>query len=144
VNYEEFARSNYVRVKDPSDFHSGAQRAGFNVHKRVDAFGETRYAISADEGWPSSIEVPRAPDGDEPDADGGVEEVEFDIDAFFLAHLAEGEVAVCMAAGRDGRRYVRGHARAIAWDGRVEWINLGDIYDIAEAMTTSPVTAAEY
>jgi hypothetical protein len=46
-------------------------------------------------------------------------------------HLAEGEVAILMEVGDEEETHLTGRASAVAWDGRVEGVNINDIYDKA-------------
>jgi hypothetical protein len=43
--------------------------------------------------------------------------------------LDKDEVAIIMAVGQEGERYVSGHALAVKWDGEILDVHLSDIYD---------------
>lgn len=108
MNYTSVCRSNYFRVKDQAAFKD-------SCHESIDIEHDQsgNVAIFADDGWPNDTYNEETGDYDD-----------WDIIAFLKEHLAEGEVALCMEAGNEGRRYVVGHVFIVAWDGRHSWMNL--------------------
>ncbi|MDH5523085.1 MAG: hypothetical protein OEY01_03645 [Desulfobulbaceae bacterium] len=122
MDYFGIGRSNYFKVKDPISFSNEAIDVGLQFIKKTFADDITRYGCIAEEDWPSSYI-------DKDDC-----EQDFDIVEFIKKHLADGEVAVLMTTGYEGTRILVGQALAIAWDGRVEDIDLEQIYDIAAKM----------
>jgi hypothetical protein len=77
------------------------------------------------------------PSYSEPESDeaGHLDEYEeFDLERFLARHLVEGHVAVVMASGYEGMRYVSGSAWAVNSDGESRWISLEGIYALAEEL----------
>jgi hypothetical protein len=128
MDYTGIARSNYFRVQDAQVFQDWANTlSGIQVVER-----DGRFALLADEGWPSS----RPEWADD----------ELDIIQELTPHIADGDVAILMAVGYEGMRYVDGTAVAINNQGEFRQVSLHDIYKVAEALAApgTEITRASY
>lgn len=130
MNYTGTARSNYCRVKDAQAFQDWVSTLrGVQVVER-----DGRFALLADEGWPSSRPGPYADDE------------ELDLVQELASHLDDGEVAIVVEIGHEGMRYLDGAATAVNRQGEIRQILLGDIYKVAEALAApgTEITRASY
>lgn len=114
------ARSNYFKVKDAELFKewvlSIPSLSIFKGEGKQDGLFAI-YSDCPDTGcWPS----------------GCFDEVEIDLAVDLSVHLAEGQIAVLMEAGAERLRYLAGYAVAVNWKGETEYLNLNQIYDLAE------------
>jgi hypothetical protein len=141
MNWYGSARSNYFRVKDLTDFqkfcdenvpgaeivHHDENESGtykmVGVDDRemppVEVHPLTALLFREEGGLPTQIEI---------------DDTEYEFIDVISTHLVKGEVAIFMESGAEGMRYVSGHAIAVTWDGRTEYVSLNDIYDKAAAM----------
>lgn len=126
MDYAGIARSNYFRVKDAAAFRAFVKELpGVRLAEKDD-----RFALLADEGWPSS----RSNDDD------------LDIIQELAPHIADGNVAVLMAVGYEGMRYVDGVAVAVNNKGETRRVSLEEIYKLAEDLAApgTEVTLARF
>lgn len=128
ANYVGVGRSNAFRVADSERF-----LAWVDTLPDVWAVdeGEDTYVLlcEGDQGdWPF-IRFPYD-DSDEDDE-------EFDIFAELSEHLAEGEIAVLEAIGREKLRALVGYAVAVNHLGETVTVNINDVYDKASAAFSS-------
>jgi len=130
ANYESMFRTNHFKVKDASLFEKWATDIGA-YHYSAKVEGETAYCMTRYAGIPDFSES---------------REDEIDFASELAEHLVEGEVAVYMEVGYEKIRYLSGVAVAVAWDGRVPYIDLNEIYERAreEFGLTAPINRAEY
>jgi hypothetical protein len=130
ANYESMFRTNHFRVKNEDAFCKWAYDIGANYFP-VKIEGETAYCMTRYAGIPDFSES---------------REDEIDFASELAEHLVEGEVAVYMEVGYEKIRYLSGVAVAVAWDGRVTYIDLNEIYGRAreEFGLTAQVNRAEY
>lgn len=123
ANYYSVCRTNYFRVKVEEDFESCMKNYSVEVHKN----GEHYALISeCESGFPAL---------DEDD-----NEIEFS--SVVADHLKDNEVAIFMEAGREKTRYVAGSALAINNRHETKFVDLYDIYKLAEELGEN-VTKAE-
>lgn len=137
MNFYETARSNYFAVKDSAAFQYELERVPGIMAKEQDGL----WCLLMDEGVPAWIE---SEDGDPFSEDGS-----FDLQEFLAGHLVDGHVAVVMASGYEGMRYVSGYAFAVNSIGEARWVSLSDIYALAEELRSDTndapgVTQASY
>jgi hypothetical protein len=129
-NWRGAERTNYVTIKDiealKRDLHPDVE-----VHEGKPG----TYAFSPatqDGGFPSSLM-------DENDQDE-----DFDLVETVLGHMQDDEVLVLVSAGAEKRRYVTGFASAHMRNKPDVVINIGSIYERAEAAFGCRPTRAEY
>lgn len=135
ANWYGTSRSNYFKVKDGAEFRAWADACNLGLFEEGSLFG-IHAGQSEDGSWPGS----RWSDDDK-------DFIEIDIVDELPNFLAEGQVAILMTAGAEKLRYVTGHATAVAWDGRITYVNLNDIYQKAAdefGLDINSITAAEY
>jgi len=158
ANYYASARTNYFEVKDREAFELDLQY----IPDIEVVEGEGGIAILVSDGdyggFPSFVERDMLLDEgdecqnipawitDEVEIDLPCDEVEIDLPCIVANHLKDGEVAIFMECGAEKLRYVAGSAFAINNKHETKCINLSDIYDMAQALTTSAkrITVAEY
>lgn len=134
ANYTAVTRSNYFKVKDEQAFLEWVESVPDLGHWKNN---EGLHAIRSDtDGWPSFQYIE--------DEEGYEVELDLELAPELSKHLAEGEVAVLLEAGYEKLRYITGHAVAVAWDGRIEYIDLNQIYDRAKEVFGVEPTPAEY
>lgn len=130
-----FARSNYFKVKDETEFRHWADSIGDleviqDSEGRVGLISHNQYGH-----WPSS-RFNEDTEGEE------------DIDVFITVaeHLQEGSVAIFIEVGAEKLRYLTGWAVAINSKGEEVQVNLDDIYDRAKPLTSEgeEITIAEW
>ena len=126
MNYSGTARSNYFRVKNAAAFQAFVKKLpGVRIEKKDD-----RFALLADEGWPSSWS----------------NDDDLDIIQELHPYIADGDVAVLMGSGYEGMRYVDGVAVAVNNKGETRRVSLEDIYKLAEDLAApgTKVTLARF
>jgi hypothetical protein len=130
ANYESRFRTNYFRVKSEDAFCKWAYDIGADY---------SSLKIDGGVGWVLTRQ------GSVPDFSESREE-EIDFASELSEHLVEGEVAIYMEVGYEKLRYLSGVAVAVAWDGRVTYVDLNEIYERAreEFGMTAPINRAEY
>lgn len=129
MNYVETARSNYFAVKDRAAFEAWAEDLDLAVIENYDLVGflsENEQGIP-NERWNEDL--------------GDFEE--FDFYGELRQHLVPGHVAVVMAVGYEGMRYLTGRAVAVNAKGTIRSLSLDDIYGKARVLGKQ-VTAVEY
>lgn len=132
MNYCETWRTNYFRVKDSVAFEKWVDTLP-NVQTFVEH--NTDLVALADDGSESGMpSFAYDKDGD----DCGVDFVRE-----LSTHLMDGEVALIMASGHEGLRYVSGYAVAVDSRGNSACIELNDIYRLAEEKLGKRPTPAE-
>lgn len=120
MNYEITARSNYFRVKDPQAFIDAVKALNTCMYaERHDSQPEKVALFVAVGGWPGYR------------VDEEADEHDFDLVEFIAAHLKDDDIAVLMAIGHEGLRYVTGYAQAINANGDTVEVTLEDIYQRA-------------
>lgn len=122
ANWYGTARSNYFKVKDADAFKAWVDSLPDCVLiERNGLYGF--YSQCPDSG---GFPIQRYDDETE-------DYVDIELAEELAGHLMEGEVAVLMEAGAEKVRYISGWALAIASDGRTARVDLGDIYEKAQA-----------
>jgi hypothetical protein len=135
ANWCGTSRSNYFRVKDEAAFREWAMSLNIGIFQNdQDAamFAAHPGEHRGDGSWPSYDYEER-------------EEIHFVNQ--LSAHLAEGQIAVLMAAGAENLHHITGDAVAVNPEGQVVNISLNDIYVKAARrfrMPRSSITFAEY
>jgi hypothetical protein len=115
ANWQGAARTNYFRVKNEEEFKEWAGNLP-NIEIEQNDKGFMLMSTCPDTGSFPSYRY---------DEVAGDEEIDLtEIGQF----LAEGQVAVFMEAGAEKLRYLTGWAMAVSWDGRVEHVDIDDIY----------------
>lgn len=138
ANYYATTRSNYFRVKDRQLFAEEMEACNIRVLEHTTEPDLICITSDLDGGWPCDREV--TPAGDSP---YGVED--YELSEILPKHLQEGEVAVLMEVGHEKLRYLVGAAQAVAWDGRIESVDLEkEIMEVACLMTGKEVTHPNY
>lgn len=137
ANYYESARTNYFRVKDEAAF-----KAFMDTVPGCKSCGEghgTFCVLFTDETVPNIRYL------DEP-TEAGEDYEEFDFMEELAPHLADGSIAILVAAGNEKMRYVCGYAIAIDNTGKTVNVNINDIYAKAKKSfgDNAEITRAEY
>lgn len=121
ANYYEKARTNYFKVKDPTEFQKFIDK--FNGIDLVVEETKGGYALLFDEdtGIPAYYY----------DDDGNDVEVDFADEV--AQHLTDDSIAVFEAVGSEKYRYFNGYAIAVNSKGKRVDINISEIYERAKA-----------
>ena len=125
--YEECARSNYVRITDPSRWEALCAQLDFTVvtdHRP----GETRYGFLCPDGFKGPLKT--------------AEQGEEDLLGQFADLLQYGDVLVVMGSGHEALQFIAGWAVAINHRQERECLDLTAIYQQA-AHLGEHVTEAE-
>ena len=131
ANWYGSSRSNYFRVKNPTEFNAWADEMNLTVWPKDDHFAIAPDAYSDDGDWPSQRFNEDSNDYEE-----------IDIPAQLAPLLADGEVAVLQSVGAEKLRYLTGWAIAVHSSGETERVSIDDIYKMAsERWGASPTTA---
>jgi hypothetical protein len=121
ANYYEKARTNYFKVKDPTEFQKFIDK--FNGIELVVEETKGGYALLFDED--TGIPVCYY------DEDGNDVEVDFADEV--AQHLTDDSIAVFEAVGSEKYRYLSGYAIAVNSKGKRVDINISEIYQRAKA-----------
>ncbi len=151
ANYYGSARTNYFKVKDMEAFDTALENVPdiTVVRENIPPYNTDGIVPEGFEYGGVGILVSDGDCGGFPsftyDDETG-EDSELDLGELIAEHLADGEVAILMECGAEKLRYVVGWAEAINNKGERKFIQLGDIYDLAEELTDKPenITKAEY
>lgn len=126
MNYVEWGRSNYFTVRDVQVFTTWAHELGLEVITRTDEQAGVQlvgFLVDTEQGIPNSRW----------DENLG-EEISIDFAIELSQHLAPDHVAIVMAVGYEGMRYVTGYAFAVNAAGEVKSRHLHHIYEDAKTL----------
>lgn len=133
ATYQEFGRSNYVKVKNKDAFKEFLDLfSGLDLIEDDDG----RVGFLAHDGLPFDLVV---------DHETG-EDDHIDFIGELAGHLADGEVAIVEVIGWEKMRYLNAYATAVNSKQDVVTVDISDIYPLAKELTDRPeeVTAVQY
>lgn len=120
ADYRATARSNYFKVKDEEAFETFCGKIGVEM---ITKDGRVGFICSLDPDC-------GAPPSSMYSEDVG-DHIEIDLCEAISQHLVEGEVAIIVEAGHEKFNYVSGSAIAVNSKGKVCFVDINEIYDLA-------------